>query len=279
MLDDQDLQALADELTTAVGELAQLRKERQQLDSGDSAGADRLKAALDGCSTQILGLSLKLLSEAQVSDSDERAESIESLLQNVSALGADGRQSEMEHLWNAAFMVGLTTIAAAAVGAPLAALATNQVIGQKILEDAIVTFASVAIVEATLEVKNHMTKHREPIANPWGKKTPHEPVKQPSPVKSPASRAITNPWAKGIPPKPVEQSSPVSKKTPHEPVKQPSPVKSRASRAITNPWAKGIPPKPVEQSSPVKPPSSNARYLPERTPTLRPGKRTPGPRG
>ena len=78
-------------------------------------------------------------------------------------LAANDRPSEWEHLWNAAIMVGLTTLATAAVGAPLAALVTHQVVGQKILEDAIETFTSVALVEAALEVRNHRKHHGSKI--------------------------------------------------------------------------------------------------------------------
>jgi hypothetical protein len=242
MLDDDELQALSDKLTSAVGELAQLRKKRQQLlDSGDTAGADGLNAALDDCSTQILGLSLRLLHEAQVSDSDERAASIEALLKRVSTLAEDGHQREMEHLWNAAFMVGLTTLATAAVGAPLAALATHQLIGQKIVEDAVVTFTSVALVEATLEVKNHLTEHRKPITNPSGPESATPQV--------------------------VRRQSRLS------------PVKSPSSRAIINPWGKDVPQKPVKQPTPVKRQSSNDRYTGIRTPTQRPDKGGPRIRG
>jgi hypothetical protein len=162
MLDDKQFEDLSDRVMKALTELAQLRsKRRRLLDCGDTAGADQVNTALDDRSTHMLGLCLRLSIEAQVSDSDNWAESISCLLENMQSVrGRDDRPSEIEHVWNIAFMVGVATIAAAAVGAPLAALATNQAIGQKVLEDAILTFTSIALVEGADELRDHIKHHR-----------------------------------------------------------------------------------------------------------------------
>jgi hypothetical protein len=157
MRDDQEFRALSDKLTTAVGDLAELRKQRSELlDAGEAAGADQLNASLTDCSIEILELRLQLMEKERLSDSQNLHDAITSLLQDLRpVLAASDRPSEWEHLWNAAVMVGLTTLATAVFGAPLAALATHQLVGQKMLEDAIETFTSVALVEAALEVRNH----------------------------------------------------------------------------------------------------------------------------
>jgi hypothetical protein len=162
MLDDQQFQALSVKLATAVEEQARLREERRQLlDSGKVADAKQLTVALNDCSVVILELSLQLIIEAQLSDRQDLSESITSLLENIQSVFAEpDRPREMEHVWNIAFMVGVSTIAAAAVGAPLAALATNQAIGQKVLEDAILTFTTIALVEGADELRDHIKHHR-----------------------------------------------------------------------------------------------------------------------
>jgi hypothetical protein len=158
MLDDQQFHTLSAKLATAVEEQARLRKERRQLlDSSKVADAKQLTVALNDCSVVILELSLQLIIEAQLSDRQDLSESITSLLENMQSVLAE---REMEHVWNIAFMVGVSTIAAAAVGAPLAALATNQAIGQKVLEDAILTFTTIALVEGADELRDHIKHHR-----------------------------------------------------------------------------------------------------------------------
>jgi hypothetical protein len=74
MLDGHEFETLSRNLMTALGELAQLRKERTRLlAAGDAAGADQLNVTLNDRSAQILTLSLILMVEAEVSEASQLA--------------------------------------------------------------------------------------------------------------------------------------------------------------------------------------------------------------
>jgi hypothetical protein len=176
------LDALVAELIAEMYAQSQRLKAIKRLrNSGNSPSSDELRAANAG-SARIMKFSNQIESECQRTGRGDFGRSVPSLLQQLpvnldeattvqlqaseEALGlpagvtiyalrtkaSTGEPSQSENLWKLAFMVGLATIAAAGVGAPLAALATDQAIGPKVLEEAIITFASVAIAETGLAI-------------------------------------------------------------------------------------------------------------------------------
>ena len=182
MTDKPTLDALVAELIAEMYAQSQRLKAIKRLrNSGNSPSSDELRAANSG-SARIMKFSNQIESECQRTGRGDFGRSVPSLLQQLpvnldeattvqlqaseEALGlpagvtiyalrtkaSTGEPSQSENLWKLAFMVGLATIAAAGVGAPLAALATNQAIGPKVLEEAIITFASVAIAETGLAI-------------------------------------------------------------------------------------------------------------------------------
>lgn len=223
MTNSQTLEALVFDLILEVYELSARMKASEQLSNfGNYAVAHEQMLAANASSARILELSSRI--EA-VAGSNGRAVfgiSVDSLLQQLPRnLGASTKvqlqafeealglpagatiytlrtkantgieRSQSEELWKIAFMVGLATIAAAGVGAPLAALATHQAIGQKVLEEAIITFGSVAIVETAIAIKNrnqgnpsirqppwaaNQRRNRLPGERSWQVKGPREPA-------------------------------------------------------------------------------------------------------
>jgi len=69
-------------------------------------------------------------------------------------------------------VAGVATLAAAGIGAPVAALVTNQPIGYKMLDEAIVTFSSVAIAEGVVEWRKYAHQQPQPTElelPPWAR--------------------------------------------------------------------------------------------------------------
>jgi hypothetical protein len=103
---------------------------------------------------------------------------IDSLRREVNM--AIDQHSEMDHVWRMAFVVALATIAAAA-GAPLAAVATKQAIGQQVLEDAITTFISTTAAEGAVELIVHQDqrpKQPDDVANREEAQTAYVPTEE-----------------------------------------------------------------------------------------------------
>ena len=195
MTNRQTLEVLTFDLILEVYELAARMKVREQLsNSGNYAAVNELTEAANASSIRILELS-NLIEAAAKTSRGAFGGSVNSLLQQLplnlgestrvqlqafeEALGLPAgatiydlrtktntgiEPSQPGDLWKIAFMVGLATIAAAGIGAPLAAIATEQAIGQKVLEEAIITFGSVVIVETAIAVKKHSTQPKSPTS-------------------------------------------------------------------------------------------------------------------
>jgi hypothetical protein len=189
MTNNQTFKNLSLDLVWELYKLAAYTAAKKQLiDSGNLSDARELQDEASATAHGILTLSGRIQQESEKLGHTEFGKSVHSLLQQLplrpdksteAALGrleealedstvATLRASvntlhkarESEHVYRVASVTGLATIAAAGVGAPLAALITKEAIGTKILEAAVSTFTSVAFVEIGIETKDHLERHR-----------------------------------------------------------------------------------------------------------------------